>query len=152
MKSCASCIFWIAYVRRGQSSSASRPVRTRDVAGVVAVIELVDALDDLGQERLDFDEALRTARAFLGDREDFRLGFVEQLPDLLAVGVVEQCPYVMRSIACLPSTTFRGRGIPEEGAEPHKFTTNSGSKHRFSAERPVGYPLGLQTIRVPPIR
>ena len=33
----------------------------RDVAGTVAVVELVDALDHLGQQRLDFHEALRAA-------------------------------------------------------------------------------------------
>jgi len=58
-----------------------------DVARIFAVIELVDPLDDLRQKRLDLDEPLLPARPFLGDRENFGLGLVEQLADLLALGV-----------------------------------------------------------------
>ena len=50
-----------------------------DVGRIVAVVELVDALDHLGQQRLDLAEPLLAARARLGDLEDPGLGLVEHV-------------------------------------------------------------------------
>ena len=58
-----------------------------DLALVVAAVQLVDALDHLGQERLHGQPALGAAGALLGDREDARFGLVEDLLDLGALRV-----------------------------------------------------------------
>jgi hypothetical protein len=49
-----------------------------DVRGMLAVVELLDAVHHLAQQRLDGGEALRGARAGVLDLEDLRLGLVEQ--------------------------------------------------------------------------
>ncbi len=50
-----------------------------DVAWIVALVERVDALDHLGEQRLDFAETLAAACAGLGNREHVLLGLIEQV-------------------------------------------------------------------------
>ncbi|MCY1359058.1 hypothetical protein D9M69_456120 [compost metagenome] len=73
--------------------AAGHPVQVHEarghaghVAGAVAMVKLVDALDHLRQQRLDFLETLLATRAFLGDRKDLGLGFVQQLADFPPLG------------------------------------------------------------------
>jgi len=58
-----------------------------DVGRVVAVVQVIDALEDAGQHRLDLEQALPEAGAGLGDLEDLGFGFVEQQADFPAVGL-----------------------------------------------------------------
>src|SRR5450830_1421069 len=60
---------------------------TGDVAGAVAVVEFVDALDHLGQQRLDRQETLGAARTFFGNSENLGFSFVQHLLDVLALRV-----------------------------------------------------------------
>jgi hypothetical protein len=48
---------------------------------------VVDALEHLGEHRLDLEQALVAARPRLRDLEDPRLGLVQELPDLLPPGL-----------------------------------------------------------------
>ena len=52
---------------------------TCHIRRVGALEQFLDTLDHLRQQRLDLDEALPAARAFLGDAEHAALGFVEDL-------------------------------------------------------------------------
>jgi hypothetical protein len=61
--------------------------RAGHVAWIGGVIQRVDPLDHLGQQWPDFEEALRATRAVFGDRKHLRFGFVQQLPDFLALWV-----------------------------------------------------------------
>src|SRR5882724_4406073 len=58
-----------------------------DVRRIVLVVQQVDALHDLSEQRLDFHEALTGPGPRLGDLEDLRFGLIEQLTDLLAHAV-----------------------------------------------------------------
>ena len=55
-----------------------------DVGGIGLAVEVIDFLEHARQHRLDVEQALILARARLGDLEDLRLGFVQQLADFLA--------------------------------------------------------------------
>ncbi len=58
-----------------------------DIRRIRALEQFLDALDDLGQQRLDLLESLSAASALLGDLEDLGLGLVEDLLRLAPGGV-----------------------------------------------------------------
>ena len=58
-----------------------------DVGRIVAVVERLDALDDLRQQRADLLEVLLPARALLGDVQDLRFGLVEDCVALRPSGL-----------------------------------------------------------------
>ncbi len=65
---------------RGHAVEVGEPGRDAgDVGGIVAVVQELDALDDLRQQRPHLLEPLLAARAVLGDLEHLRLGLVEDL-------------------------------------------------------------------------
>ncbi len=58
---------------------------TRNIILIVAVIQLVDTLDHLRQQGLDFLKALCAACALFRNRENLGFGFIQHLFDFLAL-------------------------------------------------------------------
>src|SRR5690606_11969737 len=68
----------------------------RDPAGIVAAVELVDALDHLGEERRQALEATLPPGTILRDGEHPRLGLVEQLAGVPSIGIERRAGDVVR--------------------------------------------------------
>src|SRR5450830_334696 len=114
-----------------------------DFAGAFAAVQLVDAFDHLGQQRLHGGPARRAARTLFGDGEDLRLGLVQHLLDFLA----------LRAEGIAGDFVGDGDQLAQHAAVAHDFRVTADIRRRWRVLRhrvqvlQAAYFLGLAQHR-----